>query len=215
VKETPASKKKRVLRILNTLRHHYPGVRCALEFSNPMELLVATVLSAQCTDKRVNLVTPSLFRKYRDASDYAAADPSELEEAIRSTGFYKNKAKHIRAAAGEIVRRHGGKVPRRLEDLVALPGVGRKTANVILGNAFAVPGIAVDTHMIRVNRRLGLTDEQDPVKIERDLMALVPRRDWTRYSHWIIHHGRVCCSARRPRCPICPVREYCPSRDRV
>ncbi|MDD5218059.1 MAG: endonuclease III [Candidatus Omnitrophica bacterium] len=213
--ENTAQKKKRVLKITTALKKAYPGAKCALSFSNPLELLVATILSAQCTDKRVNLVTPALFKRYRTARDYAGADPGAFAEAIRSAGFYQSKTKSILGAAKEIVNRFGGKVPDRLEDLVTLPGVGRKTANVVLGNAFGVPGLAVDTHMIRVNRRLGLTRHTDAVKIEQDLMALVPRKEWTEYSHLIISHGRNRCFARRPDCPGCEIQKLCPSAGKV
>lgn len=222
MKETLEQKKKRVGKIIQRLKKAYPDAKCALHFRTPWELLVATVLSAQCTDKRVNLVTPALFKKFPTVQDFAGvgvmgSDPAgirpleEVENLIHSTGFYKNKARNIVAAAQAIVEHHGGKVPDRLEDLVKLPGVGRKTANVILGNAFGIPGLTVDTHMIRLNRRLGLTKHTDPVKIEFELMDLVPKKDWTMYSHWIIHHGRVRCPARKPDCPHCEIRDLCPS----
>ncbi len=200
---------------MRLLRKTYTDIRCALDFSTPLELLAATILSAQCTDKRVNRVTPALFRKYRRAADYAHADAKTLEEDIRSTGFYKNKARNIIGACREIECRFGGKVPDTMEDLVTLPGVGRKTANVVLGNAFGVPGIPVDTHMIRLNRRLGLTRHTDPVKIEFDLMPLVPRKDWTDYSHLIIRHGRARCFARNPDCVHCEIQRICPSADKL
>jgi len=210
MKETLAAKKKRARAIFRRLRKAYPDVRCALHFSTPWELLAATILSAQCTDKAVNQVTPVLFKKYPDARAFASADPGEIEQAIRSTGFYRNKTKSLLGAAKAVLERFGGKVPARMEDLVTIPGVGRKTANVILGNAFGVPGIAVDTHMIRINRLLGLTRHTDPVKIEFDLMELVPKKDWTLYSHLIIQHGRVRCFARRPDCWHCEVQVLCP-----
>lgn len=209
--ENLVRKKKRALKILKKLRRVYPEIRCPIVFSNPWELVVATVLSAQCTDKRVNLVTPSLFKRYKAVKDYAAAIPRELEGIIRSTGFYRGKTKSIIAAAKIILRQFGGKVPERMEDLLNLPGVGRKTANVVLGNAFGIPGISVDTHMIRLNRLLGLTRHADPVKIEFDLMKLVPRRNWTEYSSLIIRHGRVRCFARRPDCLQCEISKWCPS----
>ena len=215
MKETVDNVRSRVKKIISRLRKAYPGAKCALDFSNPFELLAATILSAQCTDKRVNMVTPALFKKYRKPADYAAADPKELEALIRSTGFYKNKAKNIQGAAREVVKRFGGKIPPRLEDLVTLPGVGRKTANVVLGNAYGIPGLTVDTHMIRLNRLLGLTKNTDPVKIEFDLMKIIPQNEWTEYSHLIIHHGRARCPARRPDCPNCEVRDLCPSRGKV
>lgn len=209
--ESLDQKKKRIGRIIQRFRCKDPRPRCPLNFSTPLELLVATILSAQCTDKRVNEVTPALFKKYRSAKDYATSDLRALEEAIRSTGFYKNKARSIREAAKVIHERFGGHVPDRLDDLVGLPGVGRKTANVVLGNAYQQPALMVDTHMIRVNRRLGLTDHTDPVKIEFDLMACVPRKYWTPYSLWIIQHGRTRCQARRPDCPACELKDLCPS----
>lgn len=211
MKEKVEEKKARVLKILARLKKVYPRIRCAIHFSNPWELLVATMLSAQCTDKRVNLVTPSIFKRYRTVREYAMADRKEFEDAIRSTGFYRNKARNILLAAREVLDRFGGKVPARMEDLVTLPGVGRKTANVVLGNAFGIPGLSVDTHMIRLNRRLGLTRHADPVKIELDLMRLVPKKDWTVYSSSIIRHGRVRCSARRPDCACCEIKTWCPS----
>lgn len=211
MKELLGEKKKRTLKILKCLRKTYPGIRCALHFSTPWELLVATVLSAQCTDKIVNTVTPVLFKKYRTVKDYATASRRDLEKIIRPTGFYKNKAKSIIHAAKMILYRFKGKVPGRMEDLVTLPGVGRKTANVVLGNAFGIPGISVDTHMIRLNRLLKLTGHSDPVKIEYDLMRLVPKKDWTIYSSLIIRHGRVRCIARRPDCSDCEIVRYCPS----
>ncbi len=210
MKEALEQKKKRVLAVMRGLSKAYPAAKCALNFKNPFELLVATILSAQCTDKRVNKVTPALFEKYRKVEDYAAADPKALAEAVRSTGFYQNKAKNILGAAKEIVQRFKGKVPNNLEDLVELPGVGRKTANVVLGNAYGIPGLTVDTHMIRVNNRLGFTKNTDPVKIEFDLMKTVPQKDWTQYSHLIIHHGRGRCFARKPDCPNCEVKNLCP-----
>jgi endonuclease III len=211
--ESLEQKKERVLKIMAKLRKVYPNAKCALDFSNPWELLVATILSAQCTDKRVNLVTPALFKKYKTPEEYSKMKPEELEDYIRTTGFYRNKGKNIRGAAKEIAERFGGTVPNKLEDLLPLPGVGRKTANVILGNAYGIPGITVDTHMIRLNWRLGLTKNTDPVKIEHDLMPLVPQKEWTKYSHLIIHHGRNRCFARKPDCPNCEIRNLCPSRD--
>jgi len=178
-------------------------------------LLVATVLSAQCTDARVNLVTPALFARYPSAPDYAAADPEDVEEIIRSTGFFRSKAAAITGIGRALVEHYGGEVPGRLEDLVTLPGVGRKTANVVLGNAFGVPGITVDTHVSRLAGRLGLTEETDPVKIEFALMPLFPRKEWTRLSHRLIRHGRVCCQARKPDCPACPIRTDCPFPARL
>ncbi len=211
--EAPDKKKERTRKILTVLRKAYGEIPCALHFSNPLELLVAVILSAQCTDKRVNLVTPALFKKYRAAKDYAAADPARFQEEIRSTGFYKNKAKSIINCAKGVVEKHGGKVPDQLDELVKLPGVGRKTANAVLGNAFGIPGLCVDTHMIRVNGKLGLTKNSDPVKIEFDLMKLVPEKEWTHWSNLIIHHGRVRCYARKPDCAHCSINNLCPSRE--
>ncbi|GIX50202.1 MAG: endonuclease III [Limisphaera sp.] len=202
--------------LIAALRRTYPNAHCELEYSNPLELLIATVLSAQCTDKRVNEVTRSLFRKYRTAEDYARAPLSELEEAIRPTGFYRNKAKNIQACCRALVERHGGQVPRTMEELTALDGVGRKTANVVLGNAFGInEGIVVDTHVRRVARRLGLTRHTDPDKIEQDLMQQVPRELWTRFSHWLIWHGRRRCLARKPDCDHCELRHLCPSAGKA
>jgi endonuclease-3 len=203
----------RVGKILELLESHYPDARCSLDFRTPLELLVATILSAQCTDERVNQVTPGLFAKYRGAADYAAALPAVLESEIRSTGFFRHKAANIIAAAGQLVARHGGEVPRTMEELTALPGVGRKTANVILGNAFGIPGVVVDTHVGRVAARLGLVAASDPVKNEFELMALLPRERWVRFSHQLIAHGRALCRAPRPRCAACFfTRALCPSR---
>ena len=209
------AKKKRVRAIFRRLGKAYPALQCALHFSSPWELLVATVLSAQCTDKVVNQVTPVLFRKYPNVHAFAAAAPAGIEKAVHSTGFYRNKTKNIQGAARAAIARFGGEVPARMDELVTIPGVGRKTANVILGNAFGIPGISVDTHMIRINGRLGLTRHTDPVKIEYDLMELVPHKDWTVYSHRVIHHGRVRCFARRPDCPHCEIRDLCPSADKA
>jgi len=200
-------------RIIALLDRHYPVAGCSLVFSTPLELLVATILSAQCTDERVNKVTPALFSKYGSAAAYAAADRAVLEQEIRSTGFFRSKAANIVAAAGQIVARHGGEVPRTMEELTALPGVGRKTANVILGNAFGIPGIVVDTHVKRIAARLGLTAAADPVKIEFELMALIPRERWVRFSHQFIAHGRAVCRAPRPLCAACFLdATLCPSR---
>ena len=198
--------------VLSELARAYPEAHCELGHDGPLQLLVATILSAQCTDKRVNGVTKGLFLKYRSPQDFAMAPPGELEGIIRSTGFFRSKAKSIRSACGDLVRRYGGEVPRTMEELVTLRGVGRKTANVLLGNAFGVPGITVDTHVGRISRLLGWTRQTDPVKVERDLMKLWPRKDWTLISHRMIFHGRRCCVARRPDCPACPVARWCPSR---
>ena len=200
----------RVRAVIEQLRELYPDARCALDFRTPLELLVATILSAQCTDERVNKVTPALFAAYPDAAAFASADQGALERAIHSTGFFRNKAKSIREASADIVAKHGGQVPRTLEDLTALRGVGRKTANVVLGNAYGVPGVVVDTHVTRLSHRLGLTNETDPVKIEFALMPLVPRELWTLFSHWLILHGRAVCNARKPLCSQCPLAPHCP-----
>lgn len=206
----------RIKPIIQRLWRHYPDARCALEHQNPLELIVATILSAQCTDERVNQVTKSLFRKYRTAEDYANADPEQFEQEIRPTGFFRNKTKSILAMARALVDRHGGQVPQTMEELVQLPGVGRKTANVVLGTAFGKnEGIVVDTHVQRIARRLGLTRQSDPLEIEQDLMRLVPRRQWTRFGHTLIHHGRRICQARKPKCEICPVNDLCPSAGRA
>jgi endonuclease-3 len=201
----------RVRALLEQLREAYPDARCALNFRSPLELLVATILSAQCTDERVNMTTPSLFAKYPDAAALAAADPKALEELIHSTGFFRQKAKSIREASADIVALHGGEVPRDLDALVALRGVGRKTANVVLGNAFGIAsGIVVDTHVTRLANRLGFTRETDAVKIEFALQPLVPQELWTLFSHWLILHGRAVCNARKPRCSVCPLAPHCP-----
>jgi endonuclease-3 len=188
----------------------YPDAECALRHENALQLLVATILSAQCTDARVNLVTPALFARYPDAAAFAAANQADLEKAIQSTGFFRNKARNIIACCKELVARHGGQVPRTMEELVPLPGVGRKTANVILGTAYGVPGITVDTHVGRLSRRLGLTEQTDPEKVERDLMALLPPRAWTMFSHRMIFHGRQVCHARKPNCAGCTLARFCP-----
>jgi endonuclease-3 len=194
------------------LKAEYPDARTELDWSNPLELLVATILSAQTTDVQVNRVTESLFAKYRTAEDYADSNPEELEEDIRPTGFYRNKARSLRGMANALVEKHAGEVPRTMSELVALPGVGRKTANVVLGNAFGTnEGIVVDTHVRRVSGRLGLTESSDPVKIEQELMRLVPEGDWTTFSHLLILHGRRTCKARKPDCPNCILNDICPS----
>ena len=210
------NRQERTAALIRAFRKAYPNAHCELVFANPLQLLIATVLSAQCTDKRVNLVTETLFQRYRSAADFARVGQEELEEAIRPTGFFRNKAKNIRALAAALVERHGGEVPASMEALTALPGVGRKTANVVLGNAFGLnEGIVVDTHVARLSQRLGLTKETDPVKIESALMELVPREDWTNFSHWLIWHGRRRCTARKPDCAGCEVQALCPSAGRV
>lgn len=190
----------------------YPDAHCALDYTTPLQLLIATILSAQCTDARVNMVTPALFAKYKDARAFADAKLEDLETAIQSTGFFRNKAKNIQACCRSLVEQHKGEVPGTIEELVPLAGVGRKTANVILGNAFGVPGITVDTHVGRLSYRMGLTRHEDPVKIERDLMALVPAEDWTMFSHRTIFHGRQVCHSRKPNCEGCAVIALCPKR---
>ena len=204
--------RERVAELLKVLPKVYPDAHTELNFKTPLELLIATILSAQCTDKRVNLVTPALFKRYRTAADYANAPAAELEKAIQSTGFFRNKTKSIRAATSTIVNKHNGKVPDTMAELRELPGVGRKTANVVLGNAFHKDeGIVVDTHVVRLSQRLRLTKHNDPEKIERDLMKLVPRAHWTNWSHWLIWHGRRRCFARKPDCANCEIFRLCPS----
>lgn len=210
-REALSSKQDRTLRILRELRKTYPDAHCELNHSNPLQLLIATILSAQCTDKRVNQVTPALFAQYPTAADFACAPSAELEKAIQSTGFFRNKTKSIKACCQSIIQHHGGRVPDTMEELTALGGVGRKTANVVLGNAFRKNiGIVVDTHVARLSFRLDLTRQNDPVKIETDLMKLVPRDDWTLFSHLLIFHGRRRCLARNPDCPRCEVLPLCP-----
>jgi endonuclease III len=208
--ETMESMEARAAEILDILEKTYPEARIALNFTTPLELLVATVLSAQCTDVRVNLVTPALFRKYRSTRDYAEADVGELEEEIRSTGFYRNKARALIGAARMMVDEFGGEVPRTMTELTSLPGVGRKTANVILGNAYEIPALVVDTHVKRISFRLGWTRHIDPTKIEADLCALLPQKRWTDASHLLIWHGRGICRALTPLCSVCPVLHLCP-----
>jgi endonuclease-3 len=211
-KETLSQKRTRTGKLIARLKAAYPDARCSLDYSDPLELLVATVLSAQCTDGRVNIVTESLFKKYRTASDYAAAPPEELEGDIKSTGFYRIKAKALRACCAELLARYGGEVPADMAALVQLPGIGRKTANVVLGNAFGIEeGIVVDTHVRRLAGRLALTKQRDPDKIEQDLLRVVPREDWVAFGHLLILHGRRICTARAPKCPVCPINDLCPS----
>lgn len=201
--------KEKATQIVKGLNQAFPQARCALNFNNPLELLIATILSAQCTDKRVNEVTKTLFKKYKTAEDYARAPLTDLEEDIRPTGFFHNKAKNIQQCCLQLIKSHQGKVPRTMEELVALPGIGRKTANVVLGNAFGIPGIVVDTHVGRISQRLGLTQEKDPVKIEFALMPLIPKKHWIVFSHQLIEHGRNLCTARAPKCPSCFLRPIC------
>jgi endonuclease-3 len=213
-RESEAVKKKRVRNIIGLLRREFPDAATALNHSNPFELLVATILSAQCTDKRVNMVTPALFERYPDPEALAVADQEDVEKLIQSTGFFRNKAKNIIGCARGIVANHRGDVPDTMEDLTALDGVGRKTANVVLGNAFGKNvGVVVDTHVGRISRHLGFTEVKDPVKVERDLMAIIPTRDWTVFSHYLILHGRATCIARRPLCSQCVLYDYCPGRQ--
>lgn len=209
--ENPAVLTRRARKVFRVLGETYPDAHCELDFTTPLELLVATVLSAQCTDQRVNSVTPALFARYPDAAAYAAARREDLEALITPTGFFRQKAKTIQALGQALCDRYGGEVPGRLDDLVTLPGVGRKTANVVLGDAFGVPGITVDTHLGRLARRFGWTRQTDPDKVEADLMALFPRKDWTLLSHRVIWHGRRRCHARRPACGACPVARWCPA----
>jgi len=210
-RETSQAKTTRLKKIIAALDRVYHGVHCELNHADPLQLLVATILSAQCTDKRVNLVTAELFKKYRSAADYANAPLVELEQAIKSTGFFRNKAKNIRACCRKLVERRGGEVPRTMDELTQLDGVGRKTANVVLGNAFGInAGVVVDTHVARLSHRLGLTGQETPEKIERDLMSLVPRQQWALFSHWLIWHGRRRCAARKPDCLNCEILKLCP-----
>ncbi len=209
-----AAAAERTGRIWPILKKTHPDATIALHFTNPLELLIATILSAQCTDVRVNMVTKDLFKKYKSAADWAEADLKQIEEDIRTCGFYHNKAVNIQGAARKIVDGFGGKVPSTMEELLTLPGVGRKTANVVLGNAFGVPALACDTHVIRLSRRLQLSENSDPVKLEFDLADLVPKKDWTLFSHLLIFHGRGVCMARKPNCLECPIAPYCPAANR-
>ncbi len=215
-RESAANRQQRTLALVEAFARVYPDAHCELDFTNPLELLIATILSAQCTDKRVNLVTKTLFARCRTAADYAEIEPAELERIIQSTGFFRAKAKNIRACCRDLVKLHGGEVPRAMSELTALAGVGRKTANVVLGNAYQIEdGVVVDTHVQRLSGRLGLTRETTPEKIERDLMRLVPRATWSLFSHWLIWHGRRRCQARKPDCLHCEVANLCPSASRV
>lgn len=212
-RETKEVKSKRVQTLIKQLRKLYPDAECALHHANPFQLLLATILSAQCTDEKVNQVTPALFERYRTPRDFAEADLPELEEMIRPTGFFKNKAKSLKGAAQAIVEKHGGEVPQTLEELVELPGVGRKTANVVLGVAFHIPsGVVVDTHVARLSFRLGLTASDNPVQIEKDLQVLVPKSSWIEWSHLLIFHGRRICKAQRPQCDHCALLPNCPRK---
>jgi endonuclease III len=209
--ESPLALTRRARRINRELADIYPDARCELDFTNPLELSVATILSAQTTDKRVNEVTPALFRRYRTAADYAAADRAELEQMIHSTGFFRNKTSSLIKLGQELVERFDGEVPRTLKELVTLPGFGRKTANVVLGNAFGIPGITIDTHFGRLARRWAWTTETDPVKVEHAVGELIPKRDWTILSHRVIWHGRRICHSRKPACGACPIARLCPA----
>ena len=209
--ETPLARTRRARRMSRVLAETHPDAHCELDFTTPLQLAVATILSAQCTDVRVNEVTPALFARYPSAADYAAADRAELEQLIRPTGFFRNKANSLIGLGQALVEKHGGQIPATLDALVALPGIGRKTANVILGNAFGVPGITVDTHFGRLVRRFGWTTEEDPVKVEHEVGALIPKRDWTMLSHRVIFHGRRVCHSRKPACGACTLAALCPS----
>jgi endonuclease-3 len=210
-RETAAARKERTLKICVVLQRTYPNAHCELNFSSPLELLVATILSAQCTDRRVNLVTAELFKKYRSAQDFADAPLAEIEAAVKSTGFFRNKAKNIKGCCAAIVEKFSGEVPRTMAELHALAGVGRKTANVVLGNAFGINvGVVVDTHVTRLANRLGLASGTDAVKLEQELIKLVPQADWALFSHWLIWHGRRRCAARKPDCANCEIKNLCP-----
>ena len=209
---TSDDRKKRTRAVIRRLKTRFPDAGCSLNHKDPLQLLVSTILSAQCTDARVNIVTKELFKRYKTARDFAAADPEELADLIRSTGFYRNKTRSILGMAQALVERHGGEVPHTMEELNALAGVGRKTANVVLGNAFGIDeGVVVDTHVKRITNRLKLTAQQDPVKIERDLIEVVPKKEWTMFPHLMIEHGRETCRARKPRCEECQITTFCPS----
>ena len=213
IKVDKAEAQKRVEKVFPILKKAYPKARTTLGHKNPLQLLIATILAAQCTDARVNIVTKDLFKKYKTAADWAKATIKQLENDIRSTGFYRNKAVNIKKSCQMIIEKFNGQVPDTMEKLLSLPGVGRKTANVLLGNAFDTPGIVCDTHVIRLSRRLGLSENKDPVKLEFDLMEIVPKRKlggWTMFSHLLVFHGRTICMARKPDCPNCPIAEYCP-----
>jgi endonuclease III len=215
-RETMEAKTARLKKIIAGLRKTYPDAHCELNFTNPLELLIATILSAQCTDKRVNLVTAELFKKYRAAADYADAPAAKLEAEIKTTGFFRNKTKSIQACCRKLIERHNGEVPRTMDELLRLGGVGRKTANVVLGNAFGLnEGVVVDTHVARLSQRLGLTRQKNPEKIEQELMKIVPCAQWTLFSHWLIWHGRRCCYARNPDCPNCEIKTLCPSAGKA
>lgn len=209
--ETLDAKKKRVRKVITRLKKHYPNAECALIHENPFQLLVATILSAQCTDERVNSVTPTLFRKFPDAEALSQATQQQVEKIVQPLGFFRAKATNLRGMAKRVVETYGGELPQNLDDLITLPGVGRKTANVLLGTAFGIPsGVVVDTHVRRISNLLGFTESQNPEIIERELMSLLPRKEWIDYSHRLIHHGRAICIARRPKCQSCPLLPLCP-----
>lgn len=214
IKIGTAKAAERVRKIFPILRKTYPQAKIALKHSNPLELLVSTILSAQCTDVRVNMVTKTLFKKYTSAKDWAKADLKQIESDIRSTGFYRNKAANIKGACTKVIDEFDGKIPSTMEDLLTLPGVGRKTANCVLGNAFGVPGVVCDTHVIRLSRRLGLSPNSDPVKLEFDLAEIIPRKNWLLFSDLLIFHGRNICKARKPDCVNCPIAKYCPAANK-
>lgn len=212
-KLTQAANRERAKKVFEALRAEYPDAKCSLDHRTPLELMVATILSAQCTDERVNIVTKSLFKKYKTPEDYVKRPATELEKDIQTCGFYRAKTKNIRGACQKLIDEHGGKVPDTLDALVKLPGVGRKTANVILGTAYDTPGVVVDTHCGRISRRLGFTKHTDPVKVEQDLMKIWEREHWSLFSHLFVYHGRACCTARSPACSRCPLRQWCPFPD--
>jgi len=217
IKVDPAKARQQVEKISQILKRTYPDAKIALNYDSPFHLLIATILSAQCTDVRVNMVTPAVFKKYPEPADFLKADVQQIEDEIRSTGFYRNKARSIKGCCRMLVDEFGGRMPQTIEELTRLPGVGRKTANVILGNAFDTPGIVCDTHVIRLGRRLGLSENSDPVKLEFDLMEIVPKRKWggwTMFSHLLIFHGRTICKARKPDCAACPIAAYCPAANK-
>jgi endonuclease-3 len=211
-RESKEAVKARAKKIITQLEKMYPDAHCSLDHESPLQLLIATMLSAQCTDARVNLTTPALFAKYKTAKDFANAKIEDLEQLVRSTGFYRNKAKNIKACAQSLVEKYSGDVPKTMEELSALAGVGRKTANVVLGNAYGIPGMVVDTHVTRLSNRLGLTVGQDAVKLETQLMEIVPKEKWTNFSHLLISHGREICVARTPRCKVCKIFRLCPKK---
>jgi len=201
--------KKKVRKVSKKLFETYPEATCSLDYQEPLQLLIATILAAQCTDRRVNIVTKELFQKYEGVEDFANANIEELEQDIKSTGFYRNKAKNIIACCNKLIREHDGKVPDNMEDLTALPGVGRKTANVILSNIYDIPGVIVDTHCIRLSNRIGLSEQENPVKLEKELMEIIPRKDWAKFSNNLVYHGRAICDARKPKCELCPISRDC------